>query len=80
MRNKTYEIVYVLKDNHKDSIEGFSLFVRRYKAKNIEQAKNKFQKSKFYEPRIDYASLINTNGSNIRSIYQVKGEKWIQNV
>ena len=33
MRNKTYEIVYVLKDNHKDSIEGFSLFVRRYKAK-----------------------------------------------
>lgn len=77
MRNKTYEIVYVLKDNHKDSIEGFSLFVRRYKAKNIEQAKNKFQKSKFYEPLIDYASLINTNGSNIRSIYQIKGEKWI---
>ena len=64
-----YGISYVKKDNHKDSYDGYSLYIRFYKANSEKHALSKFKKSKFYKEIPELGSCGNC--SNIRSVWKV---------
>ena len=66
----TYGISYVKKDSHKDSVEGYSLYVKYLKGWSEEHIEEKFKKSKLYFTCKDWISLADSNGSNIRSIWK----------
>tara|TARA_R100001530_G_scaffold54022_3_gene39876 strand:+ start:489 stop:701 length:213 start_codon:yes stop_codon:yes gene_type:complete len=66
-----YGISYVKKDNHKDSYDGFSLYIRFYKAWNKEHALNKFEKSKFYKEYPELGGSMD-GFSNVRSVWKVE--------
>ncbi len=74
---KQYGISYVKKDNHKTSVEGYSLYTKYYNAHCETCATDKFRFSKLYFENKDWIRTDNPSGNNFRSIWEVKkkGEK-----
>tara|TARA_B000000532_G_C18629623_1_gene303470 strand:- start:371 stop:592 length:222 start_codon:yes stop_codon:yes gene_type:complete len=62
-----YGISYIRKDNHRDSFQGYSLYVRFYNATSQTNALAKFRKSRFFE----YIPELGSCGdcSNIRGVW-----------
>jgi len=70
MSKYIFGISYVKKDNRKDSVEGYSLYVKYLKGWSEEHIEEKFKKSKLYFTNKEWISLADSNGSNIRSIWK----------